>query len=216
MSSLEPWIIPITAGVGLVGTGLAVWAAYLVRRSDEGLSSYSTGGTRRGPIGSQFTCTECGRETAFSKQATTALESAERGMIMRALPSVTSRKLVSFDCPHCKATHYFAMDKRTPQWLGADLFSPQKGGARCQECRKPFRQPTWDASQYAGRLCDAPDMRIDYGLVCARCGSHVCVECANAVTREKQPDGSLKCPRCGRFPVDRFYLQKPTETPASV
>src|SRR5690606_19301153 len=95
-----------------------------------------------------------------------------------------------------------------PEWIGVNLSAPEQKAPVCLECRKPLRIPPWSPGEYDGKVTQAPDLRADYGLECPFCGSLSCVRCAEEATRNRTPDGSLRCPRCRRHPVDRFYHGK--------
>lgn len=152
----------------------------------------------------QIPCSVCQKQMVVPPGDLVPLQPVEVALCVRALPKLSGRKLAEYTCPYCDAAHCFAVDKRTPEWVGANLYSPQTKGTRCLNCSKPLKIAPWGEAAYAGRLQEAP-LQPDYGLVCSKCNAVVCVQCTVDATRNRTKDGSFVCPRCFRAPVDRTY-----------
>ena len=129
----------------------------------------------------------------------------EVALVVRSAPNVRTHSLAEYVCPYCGASHCFIVDGARPEWVGANLYTPETKTGRCQQCRKALHAPPWGVGQYDGRLKEAPFLRPDYGLVCPFCKSVICVECAERTSRNRTADGALICPRCHRQPVDRVF-----------
>jgi hypothetical protein len=152
----------------------------------------------------QQQCNVCQKQMVIAPEQMTPLQSVEMALCVRAVPQLNGRKLAEYTCPYCDAVHCFTVDKRTPEWIGANLYSPQTKGTRCLNCSKPLRVAPWREGAYDKRLQEAP-LQPDYGLLCSRCDAVVCVECTLDATRNRTKDGSFICPRCFRSPVERTY-----------
>ena len=198
----DAWVIPLTVLAGVVSAAVAIGFALRLRGRVGGSSS----GVFKTAEGYRFTCTICHRELVFREDMMASLSAAEMGLVVRSLPDVRGRPLVEYVCPHCDADHCFAGGGPVPEWVGVNLYSPQKTGANCMECRKPLANPPWEPGRYS-RLDEAPEPSPDLGVVCSRCGAVVCLGCATAATRaQTQEGGALKCPRCFRYSVATWYF----------
>lgn len=153
----------------------------------------------------QMTCGMCHKQLVIPAPDMRLLTNVEMALSVRVLPELTGRKLAEYVCPYCEASHCFAVDRRKPEWVGVNLYSPHTKAARCLDCGKVLRTPPWAPGTYDGRLRDAPYLDPDYGLVCSRCQAVVCVDCTVKATRNRTKDGSFVCPRCARTPVDRTF-----------
>ena len=159
----------------------------------------------KGRSKSGFICGECHRELAFERRELVRLSPQETALVVRIYPHFQGRVLAEYVCPGCGASHYFVIDRSPIEWIGVDLYSPQVRTGNCFECRKHLAVPPWKPGLYDGRVDEAPEPASDYGLVCARCGAVVCVECVKRITRQRSRTGELICPRCSRRPVERFF-----------
>ncbi len=197
MEDLPEWAIPAAAGFG----ACLVLVLLIV-----GVRARPKSTKRPAQRGSfELICNNCQHKLVISMQDMRPLEGSEIGLAVRAIPQIVGRKLADYVCPYCEADHCFAIESGRPEWVGANLYSPQKQGSQCMECRKYLQRPPWPKGQYKGRVLEAPDVSPDYGLVCSRCGATCCVACVKDATRNRTKDGSLLCPRCHRSPVDEYY-----------
>lgn len=152
----------------------------------------------------QQECNVCQKQMVIPPSGLVPIQSVEMALCVRAIPRLSGRKLAEYICPHCEASHCFTVDKKTPEWVGVNLYSPQTKGTRCLNCSKPLKVAPWGEGAYDKRLQEAP-LQPDYGLVCSKCNAVVCVQCTVDATRNRTKDGSFVCPRCFRSPVDRTY-----------
>ncbi|MBX7255798.1 MAG: hypothetical protein K1Y02_05515 [Candidatus Hydrogenedentes bacterium] len=188
-------IIGIAGTVVVLALTLRAWM-----RSKEG----STRGG--GPTSSfEMECNTCHRHLVIHPHQLVTLSGPEMALCVRVKPELRGRKMAEFVCPYCEASHAFLMDRRPPEWIGANLYSPQVKTSTCMECSKPLRKAPWPPMLYDGRLNEAPELHADLGLVCSRCQAVVCVACVKNATRNRTKDGSLVCPRCHRTPVNRVF-----------
>lgn len=149
-------------------------------------------------------CPTCQRSLTIAPGDLQLLRGVELALCVRDNPKLGGRQLAEHICPHCEATLIFAVDVRTPEFVGANMFSPQTKGTRCLNCGKALRVAPWGEAAYYKRLHEAP-LEPDYGLVCSKCNAVVCVACTIDATRNRTKDGSFVCPRCFRSPVDRTF-----------
>lgn len=149
-------------------------------------------------------CKVCQKQMVIPAADLVPLQSVEMALCVRAIPALMGRKMAEYSCPYCEAVHCFTVDKRTPEWVGANLYSPQTKGTRCLNCSKPLKIAPWGEGAYDKRLQEAP-LQPDYGLVCSKCDAVVCVACSVDATRNRTKDGTFMCPRCFRPYVDRTY-----------
>ncbi|MCC6155650.1 MAG: hypothetical protein IT367_17905 [Candidatus Hydrogenedentes bacterium] len=149
-------------------------------------------------------CNVCQKQMVIPAADLVPLQSVEMALCVRAIPALMGRKMAEYSCPYCEAVHCFTVDKRTPEWVGANLYSPQTKGTRCLNCSKPLKIAPWGEGAYDKRLQEAP-LQPDYGLVCSKCDAVVCVACSVDATRNRTKDGTFMCPRCFRPYVDRTY-----------
>ena len=149
-------------------------------------------------------CNVCQKQMVIPAADLVPLQSVEMALCVRTMPALMGRKLAEYTCPYCEAVHCFTVDKRTPEWVGANLYSPQTKGTRCLNCSKPLKIAPWGEGAYNKRLQEAP-LQPDYGLVCSKCDAVVCVACTVDATRNRTKDGTFVCPRCFRPYVDRTY-----------
>jgi len=189
----------VCAAIAVVGSGLVVWYALRAREGREG----SRGG--RPGKAFDFTCTYCSKPLVVSKADLAELSRPEVALCVRANPDLAGKELSEYVCPYCEASHCFTREGRRIAWVGANLYSPHAGRARCMDCGKPLRTPPWPPGTYDGRLNEAPALQPDYGLVCSKCHAVVCFGCTQLATRGRTKDGSYVCPRCQRSPVDKTY-----------
>jgi ssDNA-binding Zn-finger/Zn-ribbon topoisomerase 1 len=190
------WVVPLAVGVG--GAFVVVQLALHQRGPRSGRR-----GSRSGTI--DLPCSVCQKELVFTSSELTKLSGAEVALVVRSVPRARTRSVAEYVCPHCEASHYFLVDGAKPEWIGANLYTPETKTGRCQQCRKALHAPAWGQGQYDGRLKEAPFLRPDYGLVCPFCKSVICVECAERTSHNRTADGALICPRCHRQPVDRVF-----------
>lgn len=149
-------------------------------------------------------CNVCQKQMVIPAADLVPLQSVEMALCVRSIPALMGRKMAEYTCPYCEAVHCFTVDKRTPEWVGANLYSPQTKGTRCLNCSKPLKVAPWGEGAYNKRLQEAP-LQPDYGLVCSKCDAVVCVACSVDATRNRTKDGTFVCPRCFRPSVDRTY-----------
>jgi len=165
---------------------------------------------RKGPKPSHgpsiaLSCSVCQRDMVFSPGDLQPLTPAELGLTVRARPEMRGKRLASYSCPYCESVHCFEVDGKKTEWMGANFYTPQLGGANCLECLKPVKAPPWPEGQYEGAINQAPNIPPNTGMKCSRCGAVVCFECANGVTRGSVKGPVYKCPRCSRVSIDRFF-----------
>lgn len=197
----QEYVLLITIATAALGTGMIVtWAL----RSRPGTAGGGAAGIRgRGSL--QMPCTSCNRPLMIAREELVPLSRPEIALCVRVKPELTGMNLAEYVCPYCDASHCLAVSKRTIEWVGANLYSPHHGAARCMDCGKLLRTPPWPRGTYDGHLKEAPSLLPDYGLVCSKCQAVVCVACTEKATRNRTKDGSFVCPRCFRSPVDRCY-----------
>jgi len=198
MNDLPAWTIPAAAGV--LGAFAVILIALRMRNAPRSGDS-----TPRRVQQFDLACTVCQQTLSIAVQDMRRLEGSEIALAVRVIPKLVGRPLADYVCPHCEADHCFTMDQGKPEWVGANLYSPQSKVSICQECQKVLKRPPWPERQYQGHPQDAPNPHPDYGLVCARCGARCCVSCVQSATRNRTKDGSFLCPRCRRQPVDAFF-----------
>lgn len=197
---LGPWILPITAVVAIAGAGIVLWLAWRIREAT------NPSVTRvRSDHSFEFECSECGQNLVIPFQELTPLSGPEMALVVASHPEWVGRKLAEYVCPHCEASHCFAIDRRPPVWVGANLYAPQSKSNRCQECGKRLRAPHWSPDPEKDLVKNAPDLQPDYGLVCSRCGAVCCVACVAQYSRQDVREEGTRCPRCGRGPIDRIF-----------
>lgn len=187
--------VAVTALVALVGA--LFFIAYLARRGEvrETLPRRAV----------KIPCPVCDHPMIVAPKDLTPISTAEAGLVVSQAPEALGRKLAEFKCPHCDADHTFAVDGRRPEWIIANAFAPHTTLARCAECGTPLDAPPWPRGRYDKRIKDAPAVAARLGLVCGKCGAACCIECVKLASRGRTKDGSLRCPRCFRSPVERFY-----------
>jgi hypothetical protein len=155
-----------------------------------------------------LSCSACHREMVIHPEELATMSPAEQALVVSARPGMVGRPLSEFRCPYCEAAHCFAMDVQPPEWLGANFNVPQARADHCFECGGLLRTPEWVTGAYDAKLAEVPVLHPDYGLVCRYCRAVACVACCERITLKRTPDGSLACPRCFRYPMDRFYHPK--------
>ena len=197
---LGPWILPITAFVALVGAGVVVWLAWRIREETD-----PSGIRSRMDNSLEFECSECQKTLVIMPSELTRLSGPEMALVVGGRPKLVGRKLAEYVCPHCEASHCFAVDRVPPVWIGANLYAPQAKSNNCQECRKRLRAPHWPPDAAADNVMNAPDLRPDYGLVCSRCGAVCCVACVAQYSRQDVREEGARCPRCGRSPINTVF-----------
>jgi hypothetical protein len=194
-------ISPISAALIVLSVGSLVVAVLTMR----GFLTRRTSGAPAATKRLQFSCTICSRDLAIRRDDLRILSGPEMGLAVRADPQLAGRKLGEYACPNCEAAHCFTLDEKVPVWVGVNLYVPEQKGTRCLECRNPVRVPPWSPGQYDGNVASAPSMDRDYGLICPRCQSVVCVGCSEDHAQKHPDKGNLVCPRCHRGPIDRFF-----------
>jgi len=133
------------------------------------------------------------------------LSGPEMALVVGSRPHLVGRALGEYVCPHCEASHCFAMDRVPPVWIGANFYAPQAHTANCMECRKRLRVPSWPADPESDNVLHANDLRPDYGLLCSRCGAVCCVACVAQYSRQDVRAEGARCPRCGRSPINTVF-----------
>lgn len=199
MSETSIWVITVV--IAVLGMAVVLARTHRARTS-------KAGPAHRGdvpPVAADLPCSSCGKPLVVHRSELVPLSRPEVALCVRVQPDLVGHKLAEYVCPYCEASHCFVVDGRTPVWVGANLYSPHQGGARCMDCGKPLQTPPWPAGAYDGRLNEAPSLQPDYGLVCSKCHAIVCVACTRLATRGRTKDGTFVCPRCARSPVDRSY-----------
>ncbi|HOD51940.1 MAG TPA: hypothetical protein PKY01_02130 [Candidatus Hydrogenedentes bacterium] len=199
MAWLGPWILPITAAVAMAGTGVVVWLAWRIREDTDAHAARARGHSL------EFECTECQKILVVPREELTPLSGPEMGLVVASRPQLVGRKLSEYVCPHCNASHCFAVDASPPAWIGVNLYGPQTKSSNCLECRKRLRAPHWPADPQRDNVKNAPDLRPDYGLVCSRCGAVCCVACVAQYSRQDVRTEGARCPRCGRSPIEQVF-----------
>ncbi|HRI88413.1 MAG TPA: hypothetical protein PLJ47_06095 [Candidatus Hydrogenedentes bacterium] len=196
--SIPDWLPPLVCAA--IGTAIVVVMTLRARANEaqHGVRAVVARDT------AQLACTICQKQMVIPAEDLKPLQGVEMALCVRDNPALAGRKLAEYTCPYCEATHVFAVDKRAPEWVGANMFSPQSKGTRCLNCSKPLRTAPWGEGAYDKRLNEAP-LQPDYGLQCSKCNAVVCVACTLDATRNRTKDGSFVCPRCFRSPVDRTY-----------
>jgi len=198
MQSVEPWVLPLTLLFALTGVAIVV----LGRRRRILVQQRATK-----QIGAtlEMECSECAHTLVIGESQLIPLSAVEKALAARTVNGIASRKPAEFVCPYCEAAHCFATAGGRLEWVGGNLYQPQRQAARCAECHVKLRRPAWPRAQYDGRLQALPERPDDLGLLCSRCDSVVCLTCCTNFTRRRTQDGALLCPRCGRGPVDRVF-----------
>ncbi|MDZ4859586.1 MAG: hypothetical protein SGI88_11445 [Candidatus Hydrogenedentes bacterium] len=197
MNAIPDWLPPLLCAI--IGTAIVL---VLTKRARAAEGKNYQAVHARNTV--ELSCSNCQKQMVVTAAELQPLQSVEIGLSVRDNPSLAGRKLAEYTCPYCDAIHCFTVDKRTPEWVGANLYSPQTKGTRCLNCSKPLRTAPWGEGAYNKRLNEAP-LQPDYGLQCSRCNAVVCVQCTIDATRNRTKDGSFICPRCFRSPVDRTY-----------
>ncbi|MCC6698556.1 MAG: hypothetical protein IT365_23235 [Candidatus Hydrogenedentes bacterium] len=195
----QEYVLLITLATAALGIGMVVTWALRSRPSTPGALGVRGGGALQMP------CTSCNRPLMIAREELIPLSKPEIALCVRVKPELSGMSLAEYVCPYCEASHCLAVTKRTIEWVGANLYSPHRGAARCMDCGKILRTPPWPRGAYDGRLKEAPNLLPDHGLVCSKCQAVVCVACTEKATRNRTKDGSYVCPRCSRSPVDRTY-----------
>lgn len=154
----------------------------------------------------QMTCSVCQRRLVFSRADLDPLSPPEMALVVRSHPHTLRRPLAEYVCPYCEAAHCFATDAPRVEWIGVNIYQPQNTSAQCCECRRVLARPPGGPSGTTQRVEEPAALPIDYGLKCPHCGSVCCVECCRKAARGRVTDGSFRCPRCFRKPVDRLYF----------
>ena len=198
MPDLTLWILPATAALALLGVGGVVWLAMYLR-------CRASAPVRSSAKVVAMACTVCREDLLFPTEDLVPLSPPEQALAVRVQPDVLGKRLAEYVCPHCEAAHCFATKGRRVEWIGVNLYEPQTKSAHCVQCKVLLRAPDWAPGRYDGRLHKAPGLEPDHGLVCPLCGAVCCVRCCRDATRNRTEDGSLKCPRCSRHPVDKVY-----------
>ena len=190
----------IAIATAAAGTGIVVtWALRSRPAASGGVSG------RPGRNALQMPCTSCNRPLMIGREELVPLSKPEVALCVRVKPELTGKNLAEYVCPYCEASHCLSVTKRGLEWVGANLYSPHRGAARCMDCGKFLRTPPWPKGTYDGRLQEAPNLLPDHGLVCSKCQAIVCVDCTQRATRNRTKDGTFVCPRCFRSPVDKTY-----------
>ena len=197
---LGPWVLPITALVALAGAGVVLWLAWRIREETD-----PSGIHLRHDNSLKFECTECQKPLLILPSQLTRLSGPEMALVVGSRPHLVGRALGEYVCPHCEASHCFAMDRLPPVWIGANFYAPQAHTANCMECRKRLRVPSWPADPESDNVLHANDLRPDYGLLCSRCGAVCCVACVAQYSRQDVRAEGARCPRCGRSPINTVF-----------
>ncbi len=197
---LGPWILPITALVALAGAGLVLWLAWRVREETN---------PSRLQLGHddslEFECSECQKLLLILPAELTRLSGPEMALVVGSRPNLVGRAVSDYVCPHCGASHCFAVDQVPPVWVGVNFYAPQARSHNCMECRKRLRVPAWPAHPESDHVANAQDLRPDYGLLCSRCGAICCVACVAQYSRQDVREEGARCPRCGRSPINTIF-----------
>ena len=197
---LGPWVLPITALVALAGAGVVLWLAWRIREETD-----PSGIHLRHDNSLEFECTECQKPLLILPSQLTRLSGPEMALVVGSRPHLVGRALGEYVCPHCEASHCFAMDRVPPVWIGANFYAPQAHTANCMECRKRLRVPSWPADPESDNVLHANDLRPDDGLLCSRCGAVCCVACVAQYSRQDVRAEGARCPRCGRSPINTVF-----------
>ncbi|MBI5095300.1 MAG: hypothetical protein HZB26_23055 [Candidatus Hydrogenedentes bacterium] len=199
MEQFAPWIAPVTIAFAIVGALLVLWLTSRTRRVEKRAGGEQRDGTL------QMACTVCQKEMVVHRNGMAPLSGPECALVARTFPKSVGRKLGEHLCPYCESSHYFLLDGKHMEWLGANLYSPQTNTSLCMECRRPLRKPPWPAGAFDGRIQEAPALAPEFGLVCERCGAVCCVECCTKATRNRSKNGAYHCPRCARADVKKIF-----------
>lgn len=195
---MPDWIPPLVCAA--IGTAVVVALTLRARANETAASTRGVYATNS----IQQPCSVCQKQMVIPPEALVPLKSVEMALCVRIVPALNGRKLAEYTCPYCEAVHCFTVDTRTPEWIGANLYSPQTKGTRCLNCSRPLKVAPWGEGAYDKRLPEAP-LQPDYGLECSKCGAVVCVQCTVDATRGGPTDGAYKCPRCFRLGVDKTF-----------
>ena len=113
---LGPWVLPITALVALAGAGVVLWLAWRIREETD-----PSGIHLRHDNSLEFECTECQKPLLILPSQLTRLSGPEMALVVGSRPHLVGRALGEYVCPHCEASHCFAMDRVPPVWIGANF-----------------------------------------------------------------------------------------------
>lgn len=197
---LGPWILPITAFVALAGAGVVLWMAWRIREETD-----PSGMLLHADSSLEFECSECQKPLVILPSQLRHLSGPEMALVVGSRPHLVGRALGEYVCPHCEASHCFAVDRVPPVWIGANFYAPQTRTANCMECRKRLHVPAWPADPESDNVLHAKDLRPDYGLLCSRCGAVCCVACVAQYSRQDVRTEGARCPRCGRSPINTVF-----------
>jgi len=148
-------------------------------------------------------CPSCQRTIDLVPANLRRLTGPEQALIAQIRPNDYARPLAEFHCPYCDAYLVYATDTRPPTYLATSVESTTSN--ICSQCGKPLKRPPWPEGAYDGKLREAPELDDRYGLKCARCHSVVCIACSRTASMGRTVDGSLRCSRCSRGPIDTFH-----------
>lgn len=196
MESLGDYVVPITVAFAMIGLFFVLGMTYIERRK-------RSGGSRADAI--EMECTACHKMLVIHQNDLTRLSPQETGLIVAAHRLDSGPRLSEYRCPYCKASHTFNIDARPPLWICADSFEPGHAGNHCVNCHKELAKPHWPPNTFEVNVATAPQLQDNHGLVCSRCGAVNCAACVIDVTRNRTTDGTLKCPRCFRSPVNKVH-----------
>jgi hypothetical protein len=199
VDQLAPWVAPATAAFAAAGVLIVLWVTLRPKRTDD------KPGAPRGDGTAQLPCSVCQKEMVVHPNSMAPLSGPECALVARTLPKTVGKKILEHICPYCESSHYFLIEGKRIEWLGANLYSPQVNTSLCMECRRPLRRPPWPAGAFDGHLQDAPALAPEYGLVCERCKAVCCVECCTKATRNRTNNGTYHCPRCARSDVKVMF-----------
>lgn len=153
----------------------------------------------------RHTCSNCQRDLLFSPSELVPLSPAEIALTVSVVPEIRGRKLSEYDCPHCAASHTFAVDQPIPVFVTTNNYNPERASNHCANCHKNLVAPPWPPGEHDGHVLEAPGLSERMGLRCHRCGAVSCVACCRSITRNRTRDGSLLCARCDRGPIEHFH-----------
>ncbi len=152
----------------------------------------------------QMPCEECHKELVIHPNELIKISPAEMALVVRCRPSTLHKKLAEYVCPYCEAAYCFSVERKSMDLVGVNLYEPQTKSRKCKECGRKLASPPWPKGRFDERISEAPELQDDYGLECPYCAATLCVACCRDLTRNRTPDGSFLCPRCSRYPVDKF------------
>ena len=199
MENVAPWVMPATVAFAAAGVMVVLWLSLRPRRAAKPQIPRGSAATL------QLDCSVCRKEMVVHQHSMAPLSGPECALVARTKPETVGKKLLEHICPYCESSHYFLVEGKRMEWIGANLYSPQSSTAHCMECRRPMRKPPWPSGAFDGRLLEAPALAPDYGLVCDRCKAVCCVECCTKATRNRSVDGTYRCPRCARGDVKTMF-----------